>query len=145
MNMSYVVNLTTYISTDNVAVEAGQLQLFRMHVSRTFFVQKAILTNPFKSQIFMWSDSDCFRDNSVIDIFNNYVGKKLIYHAEMIPRSAVLMMSTFVMCVWINRNEYKLYISTFFKTYLVHSKVLDGFSRCRNQQGNSSLDLDYTW
>ena len=96
MNLSDVVNLTRYISTDNVAVEARQLQLFRMQLSRTFFVQKAILTNPFNSQNFMWSDSDCFRDNSVVDIFNNYVGKKLIYHAEMIPQSAILMMSTFV-------------------------------------------------
>ena len=62
MNLSDVVKLTTYISTDNTAVDARQLQLFRMQLSRTFFVQKAIVTNPFNSQNFMWSDSDCFRD-----------------------------------------------------------------------------------
>ena len=61
-------------------------KLFWVWLSKSWFMTQAATLNPWNSDIFVWSDIGCFRNE-------NYNGKLLIQHPEVIPDSAMLLMS----------------------------------------------------
>lgn len=61
-------------------------ELFWVWLSKTWFVAEAVRLNPFQSEIFLWSDIGSFRSK-------DYFDKLLIQHAELIPKTAMLMMA----------------------------------------------------
>jgi hypothetical protein len=61
--------------------------VFWVWLSKTYFVKRAIETNPFQSEVFLWSDIGCFRGKSA------YANKLLFKHPEVIPRHGVLFLS----------------------------------------------------
>lgn len=61
-------------------------QLFWIWLSKSFFVKTAIELNLFQSDIFMWSDIGCFRNN-------RYQGKEMILQIPLIPQDRVLQMA----------------------------------------------------
>mmetsp|Transcript_22966 Transcript_22966/g.28127 ORF Transcript_22966/g.28127 Transcript_22966/m.28127 type:complete len:361 (-) Transcript_22966:356-1438(-) len=64
----------------------GSFNVFWIWLSKSFFVKSAIEMNVFGSDIFMWSDIGCFRNQK-------YNGAKLISHPETIPKDRILQMA----------------------------------------------------
>lgn len=62
-------------------------RLFWIWLSKSWFVNDAIGKNPFKSALFVWSDIGSFRTTE-------YNGKLLVAHPEIVPASAMLIMSS---------------------------------------------------
>ena len=61
-------------------------ELFWVWLNKPFFVTDAIYLNPFRSDIFAWSDIGCYRDDS----FN---GKKWLKHTDLISENRILAMA----------------------------------------------------
>jgi hypothetical protein len=55
------------LEIDSLAHLHGQ-ELFRVWANKPFFVEEAILLNPFQSEIFVWCDAGCWRDPTVAKI-----------------------------------------------------------------------------
>jgi len=55
-------------------------------MNKPFFVAEAIRLNPFRSEIFAWSDIGCYRDG----LFN---GKKWLRHLELVSKDRLLAMA----------------------------------------------------
>ena len=62
-------------------------QLFWIWLSKSWFVNDAIGRNPFNSEVFVWSDIGSFRTTE-------YNGKEMVNHPEIVPRTAILIMSS---------------------------------------------------
>lgn len=61
-------------------------ELFWIWLNKPFFVAEAIQLNPFRSEIFAWSDIGCYRDGS----FN---GAKWLRHVELVSKDRLLAMA----------------------------------------------------
>eukprot|EP00934_Nitzschia_sp_Nitz4_P002977 Nitzschia sp. Nitz4//scaffold322_size40381//31915//33057//NITZ4_007568-RA/size40381-processed-gene-0.36-mRNA-1//1//CDS//3329547851//2967//frame0 len=61
-------------------------ELFWIWLSKSYLVSQAIRLNVFQSDLFMWSDIGCFRDNA----FNS---KTMIQHREMVPPHEMVQMA----------------------------------------------------
>ena len=63
-------------------------QLFWIWLSKSWFVHETIHSNPFKSDLFVWSDIGSFRTTE----YNN---KTVVRHPEVVPQSAILVMAAY--------------------------------------------------
>jgi hypothetical protein len=61
-------------------------ELFWIWLSKSFFVTQAIQLNPYKSDIFMWSDIGCYRNS-------RYHSKQMIIQIPLIPKDRILQMA----------------------------------------------------
>jgi hypothetical protein len=61
-------------------------QLFWIWLSKSWFVTDAIQRNHFSSQVYVWSDIGCFRNQ-------NYNSKTMMQHYEVLPSSSILQMA----------------------------------------------------
>jgi len=61
-------------------------ELFWIWLNKPFFVTDAMNRNPFRSEIFAWSDIGCYRDSS----FND---KKWLRHPELVSKDRLLAMA----------------------------------------------------
>eukprot|EP00536_Pseudo-nitzschia_multiseries_P005719 jgi/Psemu1/191246/e_gw1.111.90.1 len=61
-------------------------ELFWIWLSKSWFVTQAIRMNVFDSDLFLWSDIGCFRQNT-------YRSKTLIQHRETVPDHEILQMA----------------------------------------------------
>lgn len=61
-------------------------ELFWIWLSKSWFVSEAVRVNPFRSDLFLYSDIGCFRSK-------DYNGKKLIRHKNVVPQQAALFLA----------------------------------------------------
>lgn len=64
----------------------GSYQLFWIWLSKSWLTTQAIRLNLFQSDLFMWSDIGCFRDQK-------YNSKTMIQHRDMVPPTEMIQMA----------------------------------------------------